>query len=54
MLHGREAQTSKSAVRKQLPFSLQHPVLWRLWWRKLGLVGLGIVLLMTLAAIFAP
>ncbi len=42
------------ALREQLPFSRQHPVLWRLWRRKLGLVGLGIVLLITLAAIFAP
>jgi peptide/nickel transport system permease protein len=42
------------ALREQLPFSRQHPVLWRLWRRKLGLVGLGIVLLITIAAIFAP
>lgn len=36
------------------PFSRRHPVLWRLWRRKLGLVGLGIVLLVALAAVFAP
>lgn len=38
----------------QLPFSRRHPLLWRLWRRKLGLVGLGIVVLVALAAIFAP
>jgi peptide/nickel transport system permease protein len=29
-------------------------VLWRLWRRKLGLAGLGIVVVVTLAALFAP
>ena len=38
----------------QLPFSRRHPVLWRLWRRKLGLVGLGVVVLVALAAVFAP
>lgn len=37
-----------------LPFGRRHPVLWRLWRRKLGLVGLGIVLVVTLAAALAP
>lgn len=37
-----------------LPFHRRHPVLWRLWRRKLGLVGLLVVLAVTLAAIFAP
>ena len=37
----------------QQPFSRRHPVLWRLWRRKLGLAGLGIVLLVALAAVFA-
>ncbi|MEA2512894.1 MAG: peptide/nickel transport system permease protein [Thermomicrobiales bacterium] len=39
---------------EQLPFSRRHPVLWRLWRRKLGLVGLGVVVAVALAAIFAP
>ena len=39
---------------EQLPFGRRHPVLWRLWRRKLGLVGLGIVLAVTLAAALAP
>src|SRR6266508_4387626 len=39
---------------ERLPFSRRHPVLWRLWRRKLGLVGLGVVVLVALAAIFAP
>ncbi len=38
----------------RLPFSRRHPILWRLWRRKLGLAGLGVVLLVALAAIFAP
>jgi peptide/nickel transport system permease protein len=36
------------------PFSRRHRMLWRLWRRKLGLVGLGIVVVVGLAAIFAP
>ncbi len=43
-----------AALREHIPFSRQHPVLWRLWRRKLGLVGLAIVVLVTLAAVFAP
>ncbi|MEA2528130.1 MAG: peptide/nickel transport system permease protein, partial [Thermomicrobiales bacterium] len=39
---------------EQQPFSRRHPVLWRLWRRKLGLVGLGVVVAVALAAIFAP
>ena len=39
---------------EQLPFGRRHPVLWRLWRRKLGLIGLGIVLAVTLAAALAP
>jgi peptide/nickel transport system permease protein len=38
----------------QQPFSRRHPVLWRLWRRKLGLAGLVLVLVVALAAIFAP
>lgn len=36
-----------------LPFHRRHPVLWRLWRRKLGLVGLAVVVIVTAAAIFA-
>jgi peptide/nickel transport system permease protein len=43
-----------AALREHIPFSRQHPVLWRLWRRKLGLVGLAIVVLVTAAAVFAP
>ena len=39
---------------EQLPFSRRHQLLWRLWRRKLGLVGLGIVVLVAVAAIGAP
>lgn len=39
---------------QELPFSRRHPVLWRLWRRKLGLVGLAVVVLVALAAVFAP
>ncbi len=39
---------------QELPFSRRHPVLWRLWRRKLGLVGLAVVLLVALAAVVAP
>jgi peptide/nickel transport system permease protein len=35
-------------------FARRHRVLWRLWRRKLGLVGLAIVVLVALAALFAP
>jgi peptide/nickel transport system permease protein len=42
------------ALGERLPFSRRHRVLWRLWRRKLGLVGLGVVLVVLLAAIFAP
>jgi peptide/nickel transport system permease protein len=49
-------RTTETALRdaELLPFHRRHPVLWRLWRRKLGLVGLAIVVLVTLAAIFAP
>jgi peptide/nickel transport system permease protein len=39
---------------ERLPFSRRHAIMWRLWRRKLGLVGLVVVLLVALAAIFAP
>jgi peptide/nickel transport system permease protein len=42
------------ALAERLPFSRRHPVVWRLWRRKLGLVGLGIVVVVALAAVFAP
>jgi peptide/nickel transport system permease protein len=48
------ARTTGLPTVDQLPFSRRHPLLWRLWRRKLGLVGLGIVVLVALAAIFAP
>jgi peptide/nickel transport system permease protein len=35
-------------------FHRLHPVLFRLWRRKLGLVGLAVVVIVTLAAILAP
>ncbi|MDQ3694028.1 MAG: ABC transporter permease [Chloroflexota bacterium] len=38
----------------QQPFSRRHPVLWRLWRSKLGLVGLAIVVLVVLVAVLAP
>ncbi len=49
-----EARGGPLPAAQELPFSRRHPVLWRLWRRKLGLVGLAVVLLVALAAVFAP
>ncbi|MDP9358733.1 MAG: ABC transporter permease [Chloroflexota bacterium] len=49
-----EARGGPLPAAQGLPFSRRHPVLWRLWRRKLGLVGLAVVLLVALAAVFAP
>lgn len=49
-----EAPSAAQPLVESLPFSRRHPVLWRLWRRKLGLVGLAIVVLVALAAVFAP
>ncbi len=49
-----EARGGPLPAAQGLPFSRRHPVLWRLWRRKLGLVGLAVVLLVALAAIVAP
>jgi peptide/nickel transport system permease protein len=53
----RELAEARSGVlpdAERQPFSRRHRMLWRLWRRKLGLVGLGIVVVVALAAIFAP
>jgi peptide/nickel transport system permease protein len=49
-----EARAAVQPFVEHLPFSRRHPVMWRLWRRKLGLVGLAIVVVVALAAIFAP
>jgi peptide/nickel transport system permease protein len=49
-----EARSAAQPLVDSLPFSRRHPVMWRLWRRKLGLVGLLVVVLVGLAAIFAP
>ncbi len=49
-----EARGGPLPAAQELPFSRRHPVLWRLWRRKLGLVGLAVVLLVALAAVVAP
>jgi peptide/nickel transport system permease protein len=49
-----EARSAAQPLVERLPFSRRHPVMWRLWRRKLGLVGLLVVLIVGLAAIFAP
>jgi peptide/nickel transport system permease protein len=49
-----EARPVGQSLVEFLPFSRRHPVLWRLWRRKLGVVGLAIVVLVALAAVFAP
>ncbi len=49
-----EARGGPLPAAQELPFSRRHPVLWRRWRRKLGLVGLAVVLLVALAAVFAP
>jgi peptide/nickel transport system permease protein len=49
-----DARSAAQPLVDRLPFSRRHPVLWRLWRRKLGLVGLMIVVVVGLAALFAP
>lgn len=49
-----DRSASYATLADTLPFHRRHPVVWRLWRRKLGLAGLAIVVLVTLAAIFAP
>lgn len=49
-----EARSATRSLAEQLPFSRRHPVLWRLWRRKLGLVGLLIVVTVAVAAVIAP
>jgi peptide/nickel transport system permease protein len=49
-----EMRTVTQPLSLSLPFSRRHPVLWRLWRRKLGLVGLAIVLAVAIAAVIAP
>lgn len=49
-----EARSATRLLAEQLPFSRRHPVLWRLWRRKLGLVGLLIVVTVAVAAVIAP
>lgn len=48
------ARAEPRSVLADQPFSRRHPVLWRLWRNKLGLIGLSIVALVTLVAILAP
>lgn len=49
-----EARSEIRPLSEALPFSRRHPVLWRLWRRKMGLVGLAIVVAVAVAALFAP
>jgi peptide/nickel transport system permease protein len=48
------AGSAEVGLAERREFHRQHPVLWRLWRRKLGLVGLAVVIVVSLAALFAP